>query len=83
MLGDTINYVIGAKFGTRLFDYNITTQERAPRPHRKSSTKIRRRKTIIWRFCADRPHIRTIRGRRRPARTTNRFITFNIVGGVI
>ncbi|MBK9940288.1 MAG: DedA family protein [Kouleothrix sp.] len=83
VLGDTINYMIGAKFGTRLFDYNIPLlkKEHLDRTY-EFYEKYGGKTIILARFV---PIVRTfapfVAGVGRM--NYSRFITFNIVGGVI
>lgn len=82
VLGDTINYMIGAKFGTRLFDYNIPLlkKEHLDRTY-EFYEKYGGKTIILARFV---PIVRTfapfVAGVGRM--NYSRFIIFNIVGGV-
>ena len=82
VLGDTINYVIGATFGTRLFDYNIPLlkKEHLDRTY-EFYEKYGGKTIILARFV---PIVRTfapfVAGVGRM--NYSRFIIFNIVGGV-
>ena len=83
VLGDTVNYFIGAKFGTKLFDYNIPLlkKEHLDRTY-EFYEKYGGKTIILARFV---PIVRTfapfVAGVGRM--NYSRFITFNVVGGVV
>jgi membrane-associated protein len=82
VLGDTVNYMIGAKLGVRLFDYNIPflKKEHLDRTY-EFYEKYGGKTIILARFV---PIVRTfapfVAGVGRM--NYSRFITFNLVGGV-
>jgi membrane-associated protein len=82
VLGDTVNYLIGAKFGVKLFDYNIPflKKEYLDRTY-EFYEKYGGKTIILARFV---PIVRTfapfVAGVGRM--NYSRFITFNLVGGV-
>jgi membrane-associated protein len=82
VLGDTVNYLIGAKFGVKLFDYNIPflKKEYLDRTY-EFYEKYGGKTIILARFV---PIVRTfapfVAGVGRM--NYSRFITFNFVGGV-
>ena len=82
VLGDTVNYLIGAKFGVKLFDYNIPflKQEYLDRTY-EFYEKYGGKTIILARFV---PIVRTfapfVAGVGRM--NYSRFIMFNFVGGV-
>ena len=82
VIGDTVNYWIGAKFGVRLFDYNIPflKKEHLDRTY-EFYEKYGGKTIILARFV---PIVRTfapfVAGVGRM--DYSRFITFNVVGGV-
>jgi membrane-associated protein len=82
VLGDTVNYLIGAKFGVKLFDYNIPLLKKEYLDRTYEFYEKYGGKTIILaRFV---PIVRTfapfVAGVGRM--NYSRFITFNVVGGV-
>ena len=83
VLGDTVNYFIGAKFGTKLFDYNIPLlkKEHLDRTY-EFYEKYGGKTIILARFV---PIVRTfapfVAGVGRM--NYSRFITFNVIGGVV
>jgi membrane-associated protein len=82
VIGDTVNYMIGAKFGTKLFDYNIPLlkKEHLDRTY-EFYEKYGGKTIILARFV---PIVRTfapfVAGVGRM--NYSRFITFNLIGGV-
>ena len=82
VIGDTVNYMIGAKFGTKLFDYNIPLlkKEHLDRTY-EFYEKYGGKTIILARFV---PIVRTfapfVAGVGRM--NYSRFITFNVIGGV-
>lgn len=82
VLGDTVNYLIGAKFGVKLFDYNIPflKKEHLDRTY-EFYEKYGGKTIILARFV---PIVRTfapfVAGVGRM--NYSRFITFNVVGGI-
>ncbi len=82
VIGDTVNYMIGAKFGTKLFDYNIPLlkKEHLDRTY-EFYEKYGGKTIILARFV---PIVRTFAPFVAGVGSMNysRFITFNIIGGV-
>ena len=82
VIGDTVNYWIGAKFGVKLFDYNIPLlkKEHLDRTY-EFYEKYGGKTIILARFV---PIVRTfapfVAGVGRM--DYSRFITFNLIGGV-
>ena len=83
VLGDTVNYLIGAKFGTKLFDMNIPflKKEHLDRTY-EFYEKYGGKTIILARFV---PIVRTFAPFVAGVGSMNysRFITFNLVGGVV
>ena len=82
VLGDTVNYLIGSKWGVKLFDYNIPLlkKEHLDRTY-EFYEKYGGKTIILARFV---PIVRTFAPFVAGVGKMNysRFITFNIVGGV-
>lgn len=82
VLGDTVNYMIGAKWGVKLFDYNIPLlkKEHLDRTY-EFYEKYGGKTIILARFV---PIVRTFAPFVAGVGKMNyaRFITFNIVGGI-
>jgi membrane-associated protein len=82
VIGDTVNYWIGAKFGVKLFDYNIPLlkKEHLDRTY-EFYEKYGGKTIILARFV---PIVRTFAPFVAGVGQMNysRFITFNLIGGV-
>lgn len=82
VLGDTVNYFIGARLGTKLFEYNIPflKKEHLDRTY-EFYEKYGGKTIILARFV---PIVRTFAPFVAGVGSMNysRFITFNIIGGV-
>lgn len=83
VLGDTVNYFIGARFGTKLFEYNIPflKKEHLDRTY-EFYEKYGGKTIILARFV---PIVRTFAPFVAGIGSMNysRFITYNLIGGVV